>query len=77
MLGTAAKFGAEIGALRGDAGGAGVEMALPGHVAAERDENRGAEGVLVGSEERGDEDVAGGAEASVAAETDAAAQAIL
>ena len=50
VLGLAAELGAQLGRLRGDAGGTGVEVALPGHVAAESDENRGAEGVLVGSE---------------------------
>ena len=52
-------------------------MALASHVAAESDENRSAEGVLVGSEQSGDDDVAGGAKASVATQADTAAQTIL
>lgn len=77
VLGPAAEFGAQLGLLRGYAGGTGIEVALPGHVAAKSDENRGAEGVLVGSEQSGDDDVAGGAKASVATQADAAPQTIL
>ena len=40
LLGRAGELGPEVLALGGDAGGAGVEVALAGHVAAERDERR-------------------------------------
>ena len=76
VLGLAAELGAQLGLLRGDAGGTGIEVALPRHVAAERDEHRGAEGVFVGAEHRGDDDVARGAQAAVAAQAHAAAQTI-
>src|SRR2546430_4257096 len=49
----------------GDAGGAGVEVALPGHVAPDRDERRGAEPVALGAEQRGDDDVAPRAQPAV------------
>ena len=77
VLRLAAELGAQLGLLRGDAGGTGVEVTLPRHVAAERDQHRGAEGVFVRAEHRGDEDVARGAQAAVAAQTHAAAQTIV
>ena len=76
VLGLAAEFRAQIGPLCGDASRTGVEVTLAGHVAAERYEDGGAEGIFVGSEERGDEYVAGSAEASIAAQADAAAKSI-
>ena len=77
VFGFAAEFGAEFGPLRGDAGGTGVEMTLARHVAAERDQDRGAEGEFVGAEESGDDDVARGAQAAVGAQTHAAAEAVV
>ena len=77
VLGLAAELGAQFGTLRGDAGGTGVEVALARHVAAERDQDGGAEGEFVGAEQRGDDDVARGAQAAVGAQTDAAAQAVV
>ena len=48
--------------LRRDADRAGVEMTLPHHDAAERDQRRGREAELLGAEQRGDHDVAAGLE---------------
>ena len=58
VFGLAAKFCAQIWALSGNAGGTGVEVALTGHIAAESDEDRGAEGVLIGTKESCEDDVA-------------------
>ena len=49
------ELGAQVLALGGDAGRAGVEVALASHVAAERDEDGGAQRVLLGAKERGDQ----------------------
>ena len=55
VLRLAAKLRAQLRLLRRDAGGTGVEVALPRHVAAESDQHRGAEGVFVGAQHRGDQ----------------------
>ena len=77
VFGLATELGAQLGLLRGDAGGTGVEMTLARHVATERDEHRGAEGELVGAEQRGDDDVTCRAQAAIGAQAHAAAQAVL
>ena len=77
MFGLTAEFGAQIGALRGDAGGTGIEMALTRHVAAESYENRGAEGEFVGAEHRCHDDIARGAQASIGAQADSPAKTIV
>src|SRR5579859_6544571 len=77
MLGLAAELGAQLWLLRGDAGGTGVEVALTRHVAAQGNKDRGAEGELVGSEQRSDQDVACGSEAAVGTQTDTAAQTVV
>ena len=75
-LGLAEVFGAEVFALCGDADGAGVEVALAGHFAAEGDERGGAEAVAFSAEQGGGDDVAAGVEAAVGAEHDASAEAV-
>ena len=57
-------------------GRAGVEMALAGHVAADRDERRRPERELLGAEQRGDEQVAAGLQAAVGAQRDPVAQVV-
>src|SRR5579859_4478905 len=61
--------------LCGDANGAGVEMALARHDAADGDKGRGAESEFIGAEDGADQNVAGEAEAAVHAERDTRAQA--
>src|ERR671931_2786484 len=58
LLGRAGELCPQILALGGDPGRTRVEMALPGHVAAHRDEHRGSERELLGAEQRGDQQVA-------------------
>ena len=76
VVGRAGELGPQVLALGGDAGRAGVEVALAGHVAADRDERRGPERELLGAEERGDEQVAAGLEPAVGAQRDAVAQVV-
>ena len=75
-LGRAFEFGAELFVLRGDADGAGVQMALAHIDAAGGDERGGAEVELLGAEDRGHDDVDAGAHSAVGAEDDAAAQVV-
>ena len=76
LLGRAGELRAQILALGRDAGRAGVEVALAGHVAAERDERHRAEAELLGAQQRRDEQVAAGLEATVGAQHDAVAEAV-
>ena len=74
MLGPPLELGAEILALGGDAGRAGVEVALPGHIAAERDEHARSESEFLCAEQRGDHDVAPAAQTAIGAQANALAQ---
>ena len=56
-LGRAGELGAQVLALRRDPRGAGVEVALARHVAADRDERRRAEAELLGAQHRRDQQV--------------------
>ena len=76
VVGRAGELGPQVLALGGDPGRARVEVALAGHVAADRDERRGPERELLGAEQRGDEQVAAGLEPAVGAERDAVAQVV-
>ena len=76
VLGPAFELGAQIVALGRDARRARVEVTLPRHVAAERDQHAGAEAELFRTEQRGDHDVATVAEPAVGAQGDALAQAV-
>ena len=60
--------------LRGDADGAGVQMALAHHDAAHRDERRRGKAEFFGAEQRSDDDVAAGLQFAVGLHADAAAQ---
>ena len=70
------EFGAKVFALRGDARRTGVQVALPRHVAAQGDQDAGAEAKLLSAKRRGDDDVAASAEAAIRAKGDALAQAV-
>ena len=70
LLRRALELGPQVLALGGDAGGAGVDVALPRHGAAHRHQRRGAEAVALGAEQRGDDHVAAGLEAAVGADLD-------
>ncbi len=74
VLGRAGELGAQGRVLRGDADGAGVEVALAHHDAAQGDQRRGGEAELFGAEQGGDGDVAAGLEFAIGLEADAAAQ---
>ncbi len=74
-IGLALKLGAEFFVLSGDADGAGVEMALAGHDAADGEERGGAEAKFVCAENGGEDDVAGKFQASVHAEREARTEA--
>ena len=76
VLGCAGELGPQVLALGGDAGRAGVEVALAGHVAAERDERGGPERELLGAEQRRDEQVAPGLEAAVRPQDHAVAEVV-
>ncbi len=65
---------AQLGVLRGDADRARVEVADAHHHAAAHHERRGREAELLGTEQRGDDDVAPGLELAVALHDDAVAQ---
>ena len=76
MLRQAAEALAEHRVLRRDADRAGVEMALAHHDAAGRDQGRGREAELVGSEQCADDDITPGAQTPIDLQRHAAAQAI-
>ena len=56
--------------------GTGVQVALPGHHAPERDHGRAREAELLGAEQRGDHDVAADLQAAVDAHPDPAAEVV-
>ena len=74
LLGCAGELGPEVRALGGDPGRTGVEVALAGHVAAERDERRRPEPELLGAEQRGDEQIPADLQAAVGPEDDPVSQ---
>ena len=67
---------AQVGALGADADRAGVGVALADQDAAHGDQRQGADAVLLGPQQGGDDDVAAGLEAAVGAQGDAVAQAV-
>ena len=75
-LGFAVESGAQFGVLGGDSDGAGVEVADPHHDAAGHHQRGRGEAVLLGAEQRSDDDVACGAHAAVALHGDAVPQAV-
>ncbi len=74
VFGLAGELRAQRGILRGDADGAGVQMALAHHDAAHGDQRRGGEAELFGAQQRGDGDVAAGLQFAIGLHADAAAQ---
>src|SRR5258706_1620069 len=76
VLGLALEFFAELGVLRGDANGAGVEVADAHHDAAGSDEGSGGEADFFSAEQHGDGDVAAGFDLAVGLEDDAAAEVV-
>ncbi len=76
VLGRAGELLAQRRILRGNADRAGIQVALAHHDAAHGDKRGGGEAELLGSEQRGDGDVAAGGELAVGLHTDAAAQVV-
>jgi hypothetical protein len=76
LLGRALELGAQVVALRGDAGGTRVHVALPRHGAAQRHQRRRAEAVRLRPEECRHHDVATGADAAVRPHLDTVTQAV-
>ena len=76
VLGRAGEAPAQLGILRRDAHGAGVEVADAHHDAARCDERGGREAELLGPEQGADDDVAAGAQPAVDLQADAAAQGV-
>src|SRR5262249_18314652 len=74
VVGAAGEALAKLRILRGDADGAGVEMADAHHDAAQDDERRRREAVLLAAEQRRDEDVASGLHLAVDLDHDAVAK---
>src|SRR5205823_11215905 len=70
------ELGAQLLVLRGDPGWTGVEVTLPRHIAAERDQHTGAETELFRTEEGRDHYVAPVAQPAVGAQGDALAQTV-
>ena len=76
VLGLPGEAGAEHRVLRGDADGAGVEVALAHHDAAKRDQRRRGEAEFFGAQDRGDHDIATGLELAVGFQPHARAQVV-
>ena len=76
MVGLADEALAQNGVLRRHADRAGVQVALPHHDAAGRDERRGGEAEFVGAEKGADNDIAAGPDAAIDLQGDAAAQTV-
>ena len=74
--GIAGEVFAEFGILRGHAHRAGVFVANAHHDAAERDERRGGETEFLGTEKRGDGDIAAGLELAIGLHRDTAAEVV-
>ena len=74
LLGRAGEALAQVGALGADADRAGVGVALADQDAAHGDQRQGADAVLLGAEQGGDDHVAAGLDAAVGAQGDAVAQ---
>ena len=70
------ELGAQVLALGGDAGGTGVQVALPGHGAPERHEGCRAETVGLRAQQRGDDHVAASLEPAVGPHLDAVPEAV-
>ncbi len=76
MLRHALEALAQHGILRRDADRAGVQMALAHHDASGRDQRRGGEAELVGTQQRADDDIAACAETAIHLQRHAATEAV-
>ena len=76
MLGLAGEALAQDRVLGRDTNRAGVQMALAHHDAAGRDQRRSGKAELVSAQQRGNRDVAAGAQAAIGLNSDTAAQAV-
>ena len=76
VFGLPVEFLSKLRILCGDADRAGVEMTLPHHDAAERDERCGCEAVLFGSQQRCDDNIAASLELAVCLQANSASQVV-
>src|SRR5260370_19721995 len=72
----ASEFSAQVCALRSNARGAGIQMALPRHIATQCNQAGSAKAEFIGSQQRSDHDVAPGLQATIDAHSHAPAQPI-
>ena len=77
VLGLAAEAATQAAVLRGDAGGAGILLAVALHEAAHRDERHGRKAKLLGAQQTGDGNIGAVHELAVGLEYHARAQAVL
>src|SRR5208337_3522980 len=77
VLWLAAEFGAQLWPLCSDASGTGVEVTLPRHVTANRNQDGGAESKLISAEQSGDQDIAPGQQPAVDPQSHTPAQAVV
>ena len=77
VLGLAAEAATQAAVLRGDAGGAGILLAVALHEAAHRDERHGRKAKLLGAQQAGDGNIGAVHELAVGLEHHARAQAVL
>ncbi len=76
MLRGSGELGPKVGPLGGDAGGAGVEMTLPRHVAPDRHQHRGPEAYLLRAEQDRGENIGRRLDAAIGAKLDTRSQTI-
>ena len=77
VLGLAAEAATQAAVLRGDAGGAGILLAVALHEATHRDERHGRKAKLLGAQQTGDGNIGAVHELAVGLEHHARAQAVL
>ena len=65
LIRTAAELRAQFRALRGDTRGTRIEVTLPRHVTPDRDQRSGAKAIRLRTEQRGNHDIAPGAESAI------------
>ena len=76
LIGRALELRPQVLALRGDAGGTGVDVALAGHRASHRHQWRGTEAVTLRTQERRDHHIATGLESTVGPHFDPVSQSV-
>jgi hypothetical protein len=77
MLRFAAKLCAQLWPLRGNSGGACIQVALPRHVTPQRNQNCSAESELVSPEQRSHHNVARRAQSAIGSQPHSSAQSIV